>query len=509
VAISKDQTAEIIRLYYAEKWLVGTIAVQLGIHSSVVRRVLAQETLVSARTPRGRKIDPYLDFIAETLQQFPTLTASRLFQMVGQRGFTGKISQFRAVVAEMRPKRKEAFLRLVRQAGQEAQVDWAHFGKLKFDGYERPLVAFVMTLSYSRAIFVRFFLSQGMSSFLTGHEEAFAWFGGIPRACLFDNLKSVVLERIGNAIKRNPQFVEYARHCRFEIRVAAPARGNEKGRTERAIRYLRDNFFAGREFRDLDDLNRQALEWCETISLERPWQDNTTKKVRDALAHERTLLLQLRDTKYPCEERYEVRVGKTPYIRFDLNNYSLPHQYTQSVVTIIASEKTVRIVVSTEEIARHDRCYSRGVTISATEHLEALRNFKHKARESVYGNHYITQYVPSAQALLLRLTQREYSLQRAHKDLLKLLSLYGAQALEEVIQETLNSETPSIRMITQILEGRRKEEGLAPVIPIALPPHAAQHDTTPVIQHSLKHYDTVGTQANQKTREENNDKPEQ
>jgi transposase len=509
MAISKDLIAEIIRLHHAEKWLVGTIARQLGVHPSVVRRVLAQETLVFARAPRGRKIDPYIDFISETLRQFPTLTASRLFQMVEQRGFTGKISQFRAVVAEMRPKRREAFLRLVRQPGEEAQVDWAHFGKLVCDGYERPLVAFVMTLAYSRAIYVRFFLSQGMSSFLTGHEGAFAWFGGIPRACLYDNLKSVVLERIGNAIKRNPQFVAYAQHCRFETRVAAPARGNEKGRTERAIRYLRENFFAGREYRDLDDLNKQALEWCETRALERPWQDDATKKVRDALREERTLLLPLRDIPYPCEERREVRVGKTPYIRFDLNDYSIPHQYTQSVVTVIASEITVRVVVGTQEVAKHTRRYGRGTTTHALEHLEALREWKHQARDELHGNHYIIQHLPSAQALLQRLTQREYSLQRAQGDLKRLLPLYGAQELEQVIQETLRSEAPSMQMVTQLLEARRQDAGGKPALPLVLPDHVAQHDTTPVIQHSLQHYDTVGTHSTEETKEKNRDTAKQ
>lgn len=508
MAISKDLVAEIIRLHHAEKWLVGTIARQLAIHPSVVRRVLAQETLVCAHTPRGRMIDPYLDFISETLQQFPTLTASRLFQMVQQRGYPGKLSQFRAVVAEMRPKRKEAFLRLVRQAGEEAQVDWAHFGTLVCEGYERPLVAFVMTLSYSRAIYVRFFLSQMMSSFLTGHEEAFAWFGGIPRACLYDNLKSVVLERIGNAIKRNPQFVEYAQHCRFQIRVAAPARGNEKGRTERAIRYLRENFFAGREYRNLEDLNKQVLEWCETRALERSWRDDTTKKVRDALGEERTLLLPLRDTPYPCEQRREVRVGKTPYIRFDLNDYSIPHQYTQSVVTVMASETAVRVVVGTQEIARHTRHYGRGATMHVIEHLEALREWKHKARENTHGNHYVLQHLPSAQTLLQRLTQREYSLYRAREDLQRLLSLYGAQELEQVIQETLRSEAPSIQMVIQLLEERRRDTGCRPALPMALPEHAAQHDTTPVMQHSLKHYDTVGTNSNEETKESNDDTAE-
>ncbi len=131
-------------------------------------------------------------------------------------------------------------------------------------------MAFVMVLSYSRHLFLRFYLGASMSYFIRGHVEAFSYFNAVPRVLLYDNLKSAVLERAGDAIRFNPTLLELAAHYRFEPRPVAVARGNEKGRVERAIRFARDAFFAAREFRDLDELNAQALTWCEGAAAERP-----------------------------------------------------------------------------------------------------------------------------------------------------------------------------------------------------------------------------------------------
>jgi transposase len=196
---------------------------------------------------RASRIDPYRPFILATLEKFPTLTAARLHAMVAERGYVGGPSHFRLLVAAMRPRpAAEAYLRLRTLPGEQAQVDWGHFGHLQIGRARRPLMAFVMVLSHSRMVFLRFFLDARMDSFLRGHALAFAAFGGVPRVLLYDNLKSAVLERVGDAIRFNPTLLALAGHYRFEPRPVAPARGNEKGRVERAIRYIREGFFAGR-----------------------------------------------------------------------------------------------------------------------------------------------------------------------------------------------------------------------------------------------------------------------
>ena len=130
-------------------------------------------------------------------------------------------------------------------------------------------MAFVMVLSYSRQIFLRFFPDARMENFLRGHVSGFTAWGGVPRVLLYDNLKSAVLERHGDAIRFHPTLIAFAGRYRYEPRPVAVARGNEKGRVERAIRYVRDSFFAARTFKDIDDLNAQAEAWCNGHAADR------------------------------------------------------------------------------------------------------------------------------------------------------------------------------------------------------------------------------------------------
>jgi transposase len=188
LAISPELEAKILRYFHVEKWRVGTIARQLGVHHATVDRVLSQAGLPKAERPhRASLIDPYLPFVLKTLEQYPQLTASRLYAMVRERGYRGGEDHFRHLLAHYRPRpQPEAYLRLRTLPGEQAQVDWGHFGKLRIGKAERTLMAFVMVLSFSRQIFLRFFLDARMSNFLRGHEAAFQAWGGLPRVLLYD-----------------------------------------------------------------------------------------------------------------------------------------------------------------------------------------------------------------------------------------------------------------------------------------------------------------------------------
>ena len=230
---------------------------QLGVHHSSVRRVLcAPGIALPDISPRRSALDPYVAFITETLERYPTLSAARLYEMVSERGFTGSPHHFRHRVARYRPRREaEAYLRLRTLPGEQAQADWAQFGKLTIGRASRPLMAFVMVLSYSRHLFLRFYLNSAMANFLRGHVDSFAYLDSVPRVVLYDNLKSAVLERRDQAIHFNPTLLELTAHYRFAPRPVAPYRGNEKGVVERTIRFVRERFFAARRFTDIDDLN--------------------------------------------------------------------------------------------------------------------------------------------------------------------------------------------------------------------------------------------------------------
>jgi transposase len=487
--MTPELEATILRLHHAERWPPGTIATQLGLHHAAVRRVLERDGAPRASLLRPSKVDAYVPFILETLKKYPRLSAVRLYQMIRERGYEGQPDSFRAIVRRYRPAPpREAFLRLRTLPSDQAQVDWGHFGTIRVGEAKRPLVGFVMVLSYSRAIFLRFFPSQNLAHFLAGHEEAFARWSGVPRTILYDNLKSVVLDRIGDAIRFNPQLLAFAGHYRYEPRPVAPYRGNEKGRVERAIRYVRDNFLPARSFETFADANHQADAWCATIACERGWPEDPRETVADALERDRAALRPLPDDAFPCHERVEVRVGKTPYVRFDLNDYSIPYMSRKRTLVVLADLLTVRVLDGDVEIARHERSFDRGRQIEDPPHIEELKERKRHARKARAAD-VLSRAVPSSAQLLARLAERHQALGRHAAELLDLLRTYGATRLETAIAEALAKNAPHPQAVRHILEREHEARGATPALPLPLRPNPRLEnlDFTP---HSLGDYDT-------------------
>lgn len=491
MTISKEQEAQILRYYHVEKWRVGTIARQLGLHHGTVDRVLSQAGLPKVeRARRPALIDPYLPFVVETLKQYPSLTASRLYAMVRERGYSGGPDHFRHLMAHYRPRPEpEAYLRLKTLPGEQAQVDWGHFGKLAIGQALRPLMAFVMVLSWSRQIFLRFYPEAGMASFLRGHMTAFEAWGALPRVLLYDNLKSAVLERRGDAIRFHPTLLELAAHYRFEPRPVAVARGNEKGRVERAIRYVRESFFAARTWRDLDDLNAQADAWCRGQAADRPCPGQRTLTVGEAFAREREHLLALPGTPFPTDERCAVRIGKTPYARFDGNDYSVPHTCVRKTLTVMATPTQVRLLDGAEVVASHPRSYDKGQQIEEPAHIAALAARKRQARQH-RGQDRLARAVPGSEALLIRAAGRGDNLGSITAALLRLLDRYGATELEAAIREALQRDVPHPNAVRLSLQRRRELRDQPPPLAIALPDKAQVRDLV-VRPHPLEGYDQL------------------
>src|SRR5690348_13386071 len=186
--ISPETRAQIRRHYYADHWKVGTIARELDVHPDAVRNAITVRG-VAAQVVRPSMVDPYLGFLRDILDQHPRLRATRIYQMARDRGYSGSVVQLRRAVARLRPQIREPFLRLETFPGEQAQVDWAHFGHVQVGRARRALSCFVMTLSYSRALYLEFFLDQTTENFLRGHVHAFEAWGGVPRVILYDNLK--------------------------------------------------------------------------------------------------------------------------------------------------------------------------------------------------------------------------------------------------------------------------------------------------------------------------------
>jgi transposase len=491
MTISTEIEAKILRYYHVEKWRIGTIARQLHVHHSTVERILSKSEAGKELLPKKELLlDRYLPFVLDMLNKYPTLTASRLYSMVCERGYKGSPDHFRHLVASHRPRyTTEAYLRLKTLPGEQAQVDWGHFGHIIIGKAKRPLMAFVMALSFSRKIFLRFFLNQKTENFLRGHEAAFIAYNGVPKVLLYDNLKAAVLERQGDAIRFNPVLLEFAGHYRFEPRPVAVARGNEKGRVERAIRYIREHFFAARKYTDLDDLNEQAALWCDGFASNRPCPEDTNMTVQEAFLQEQQMLIELPKTFYPTYEHVDARTGKTPYIRFDLNDYSIPFKYVKRTLTVIGEPKKISILDGANIIATHQRSYDKGQQIEDQAHIDALVQRKRKARHH-RGQDRITKAIPEGAVFLVHAAKRGYNLRAVTSQLLQLLDDYGAAELAIAMKEALLKNVPHPNSVRLSLERRREERLQPPPIAIKLPNDQRVREMV-VRPHSLTTYDQL------------------
>jgi hypothetical protein len=264
-----------------------------------------------------------------------------------------------------------------------------------------------------------------------------------------------------------------------------------KGRVERAIRDVRDNFFAAREFRDVDDLNEQARAWCLEIARERRVPDARELTVEAAFAEERSKMIELASDDFPVEERVEVRVGKTPYVRFDKNDYSVPHTRVRRDLTVIATDERVRVVdpeAVTEVLADHPRTYDRDQRVEEPGHLRALVEQKRRAHQS-RGFDRLFSVVPSARAMMEKIAERGGNLGATTSGLLQLCDRFGAELLERAVAEVVGHDQPHLRAVHHALDRLRHEAGLPPPlsVPITTDERAAVH----VRPHALSTYDQL------------------
>lgn len=489
--ISPSVLAEIRRLHEVEGWSIGTIARQLGVHHGTVRRALARVGWVAQRPARRpSRLDAFLPWLSDQLARHPTLPASVLFEMVRRRGYRGSPDHFRHRLRdlELRPRpQQEAFFELTTLPGEQAQVDWADFGERRVPGGVRRLFAFVLVLSFSRSLFVRFFYDARLPSFLAGHVEAFARFGGVPRLLLYDNLKSAVLERVKTAIRFHPRLIELADHYGFEPRPVAPRRGNEKGRVERAIRYLRTTFFPLRQTLELSTLNREADRWVEEIAGKRPWAEDRRRTVASAYAQERPQLRPLPASPLETHELVAVRVARTPVVCFDANRYSIPPDRIARTLTVAADPDRIRVFDRHELIAAHPRSYAKGIVVEDEAHLAELTRIKRQARLH-RGQTRLLRAVPDIQALLVALAARQSYLLSAVDQLGRLLDESGPVELAAAVTEALAAGSPHPETVRLILDRRRHQRGNPPPLPIALPDDPRVRDLV-VTPHRLADYD--------------------
>ncbi len=339
---------------------------------------------------------------------------------------------------------------------------------------ERILSCFVFTPSYSRALFLEFCFDQQMENFLRAHIHAFEDIG-CPRTILYDNTKSVVLERRGEAVHFHPRLLELAAHYHFAPRPCHPYRASEKGRVERAISYVRHSFFAARPFSTLSDFSRQALLWRDQVAHRRPWPGGDGRTVEEVWEEEKAFLLPLPAHRLETDLVLPVRSRKTIYIRFDLNDYSIPPSAVGRPLTLVASEQTVRILDGSTEIARHLRSYDRHDVRTDPAHQEAL-----------------LAAVPETETLLDEAFQRGEPTGRQTAKLVELLDLYGAEELQAAVREALQRGTPRAASVAFLLGRRQRAQGRKAPLPIELRQRPELEDLY-VQSHNPETYDELAS----------------
>ena len=413
----------------------------------------------------------------DTLAQYPSLRATRVYEMVRQRGYAGSVIQVRRLVRRLRPETNRAvYRRVVTLAGESAQVDWGSFGKVRIGQGTRTVSGFRhgprLLARHRRAVHPR------------------------PDAGELPARARRRLRRAGRLSRETSSTTTCAAPCSTAAappssfipacssspatttsrpRPCTPGRGNEKGKIERQIQYLRHAYFAARPFRDLDDINAQFQRWRDEVAHRRRHPDQPDRSVADVWAEEKPRLLPLPANPFETDLVRAVRSGKTPYVRFDRNNYSIPHTHVRKPLTLVASATRVRILDGQTELTDHHRTYDTGLTVEDPAHLEGLLAATRQANVHTTRDR-LRAAVPATATLFERLAQRQEALRPHATRLLALLDDYGPEELAKAVHIALERDALGAGSITHILETRRRQRGLKPPLRLTLPDRPGLRD---------------------------------
>ena len=380
--LNVDEWAEIRRLHRVEGMSIRSISRQLGVARETVTRALrAQGPPVYRRRPRPSKLDPFKGRIAELLAEYPRLSGVRVREILSAEGYTGGMTILRDYLQRVRPRPIQAFQRTVYPPGEIGQVDWARMPDLLPDAFGklRPVYALVMVLGYSRMLTVIFSFRTRLVDFLRCQAEALAFFGGVPRTLVYDNLKSVVLHRRGAEVTFNPQFLPFADRYGFRPRPTWPGEPHEKGLVERPIFYVKDNFWYGRKFAGMDDLQAQGNRWRDMTCNVRIHSGFDERPV-DRFEFERPQLLALPEEPYQAEEILFAKASRWGYVRLDANDYSVPLLFAGRRLGAKLDATSVRIYDQGHVVAQHARCFGHHQVITTPEHQKRPWSVRKEAR---------------------------------------------------------------------------------------------------------------------------------
>jgi len=406
---------------------------------------------------RKPKLEPFLPIIHEILQQDGQAprkqrhTAWRIFERLrAEHGFTGGYTIVKDAVRAWKQGHQEVFLPLVHPPG-EAQVD---FGEaiVKLGGQETKVALFVMTLPYSGAIFVQAFPRECTETFLEGHRQAFAFFGGVPRRISYDNSAIAVIKVLqGRERKLTKEFLRLQSHYLFQEHFCLVRRANEKGHVERLLGYARRNFLVPvPELASLVALNEALAERCRMDLEHRTRGKSGTKG--ELLVEDRAAFLPLPKQPFEARRIEQASADSQSLVRFDTNSYSVPVKYAHRQITVVATVDEVRLVYEDRLVARHPRCWQKEQYLFEPVHYLAL--LERKPGGFDHARPLENWQLPECFGLLRRRLEAEYGGPgtRAFIRVLRLLEWYRLAPLTDAVEYALDIDVidpDSIRVIVE------------------------------------------------------------
>jgi len=431
------------------------IAGKLGLDGRTVEKWLHQDHYRQRRpVHKASKLDPYKEMIKGWLELYP-YSAKQVFQRLVEEGFTGGYTIVKDYVRLVRPPRSRAYLTLSFAPGECAQVDWGSWGTVAVGATRRRLSFFVMVLCHSRLMYVEFTVSQTMEHFLACHQHAFERWGCVPAKIMVDNLRSAVLKRaVGQEPVLNPRYLDFANHYGFTIVPCGVGKGNEKGRVENAVGYVKKNFLAGLDILDFKHLNPAAVQWMDTVANVRV-HGETGKKPLELFEEERAHLSPLPANPYDTAAISTVRVSSQFRVSLDTNRYSVPAEYAGCQLTLKAYADRLCIYHQEKLIGRHVRSYERRKDFEHPDHPKALLAQRRKAREHKIFIRFLA-LSPHAEAYYRQLAQRRLNPLHHMRQIVALSEIHGTEAIAHAMEDAFAFQAFSCEYIANLLEQRSR-----------------------------------------------------
>lgn len=438
-----------------QRLTVAQTARALGLHPRTVAKWAgADQFRARAGTPRASKLDAFKGQIVRWLDTHPYST-QQIFQRLGEAGYEGGISILKDYVHRIRPRHQEAFLKLDFAAGEAAQIDWGEWGTIGVGSTRRRLSFFVMVLCYSRRMYLEFTVSQTMEFFLACHENAFTTFGGVPSRLMVDNLKSAVLQRlVGQAPVFNPKYLDFSKHWGFKISPCNVRAGQEKGRVENGVGFVKKNLLAGLELPDFCAMQPAATLWVNTVADVRLHRQTHQRPI-DLFEDERAHLLALNPARFDLARVCEVRATKQFRVPLDSNHYTVPSRYAGLRLTLKAHADRVCIYDREQLIAHHARSMDRHKDIEDPDHERQLLAQRKNAREQRLMVNFLA-LSPRAQAYLQGLQAKQVNVRVHLRKILALTELHGKESVARALDDGLELRAFSAEYIANILAARQR-----------------------------------------------------